>query len=164
MSLAAYSSAPVRPLSLPTTSAGRPILTRADLDSYDPSPRRAGGRERFFCPIHGGDHQRSLTVDLETGGYACHACGVKGTLREHWPTASFNQGKPRTARPLSIEDLGRRAVVARIRADAERAGRLAAEIGGFCISLQKGAVGSFRRRDGQITGRFKNFAAQDGVS
>jgi len=128
MSLAAYSSVPARPLSLPTTSAGRPILARADLDAYDPSPRRAGGRERFFCPIHGGDHQRSLTVDPETGGYACHACGVKGTLREHWPTASFNQGKPRPVRPLSIEELGRRALSARSRADAERAVRLAAEI------------------------------------
>ena len=36
--------------------------------------------------------------------------------------------------------------------------------GGFCISPQKGAVGSFRRRGRQITGRFQAFAAQDGVS
>ncbi len=37
-------------------------------------------------------------------------------------------------------------------------------LGGFCISPQKGAVGSFRRRGRQITERFQTFTAHDGVS
>ena len=36
--------------------------------------------------------------------------------------------------------------------------------GGGCISPHKGAVGCFRRRGRQITGRFRAFAAQDRVS
>ena len=115
--------APGRPLPLPTTSTGRPILSRADLDAYDPAPRRAGGRERFFCPIHGGDHQRSLTLNPETGQYTCHSCGARGTLRDHWPQTS-QSGKPHTPRVLSIEDIGRRALEARKRSEADRAARM----------------------------------------
>jgi len=119
-------TAPGRALPLPTTSTGRPILARGDLDAYDPHPRRSGGRDRYFCPIHGGDHQRSLSVEPQTGYYTCHSCGAKGTLREHWPDAGG--GKRRPARAPSIEEMGRWELQARARADAERARRLAAEI------------------------------------
>jgi len=119
-------TAPGRALPLPTTSSGRPILARGDLDAYDPHPRRSGGRDRYFCPIHGGDHQRSLSVEPQTGYYTCHSCGAKGTLREHWPDAGG--GKRRPARAPSIEEMGRWELQARARADAERARRLAAEI------------------------------------
>jgi len=118
-------TAPGRALPLPTTTSGRPILARGDLDAYDPRPRRSGGRDRYFCPIHGGDHQRSLSVDPQTGYYTCHSCGVKGTLREHWPDAG---GKRRPARAPSIEEVGRWELAARTRADAARAERLAREI------------------------------------
>jgi len=119
---------PGTPLALPRTKDGRPILGRADLDAYDYAPTRSGGRERFFCPLHGGDHQRSLTLDPETGKFTCHTCGESGTLREFWP----NQGgtvktAKRTPAP-SIEEIGRRELQAKARADAERAERLAAEI------------------------------------
>src|SRR5712692_4487550 len=33
-----------------------------------------GGRLRAYCPIHGGDHQRSLSIDPETGWGFCHCC------------------------------------------------------------------------------------------
>ncbi len=33
-----------------------------------------GGRLCTYCPIHGGDHQRSLSIDPETGWGFCHCC------------------------------------------------------------------------------------------
>jgi len=55
-------------------------MTRDELLDYDPYPRMAGGQERYKCPVHGGDRQRSLSVDPETGRYFCHACGARGVL------------------------------------------------------------------------------------
>ncbi len=117
---------PGAPLDLPRTKDGRLILSRADLDAYDYAPTHSGGRERFFCPLHGGDHQRSLTLDPETGKFTCHTCGEGGTLREFWPNQG---GSPVKRAPApSIEEIGRREREARARADAERAERLAAEV------------------------------------
>ena len=114
------------PLDLARTKDGRAILSRADLQQYDPTPQRSGGRDRYFCPVHGGDHQRSLSVDPDTGKYKCHTCGETGTLREHWTNAD---GKPaRPARALSIQELGRHALAAQRRAEEERTARLAADL------------------------------------
>jgi hypothetical protein len=33
-----------------------------------------GGRLRAYCPIHGGDHQRSLSIDRASGWGFCHCC------------------------------------------------------------------------------------------
>ncbi len=33
-----------------------------------------GERLRAYCPIHGSDHQRSLSIDLDTGWGFCHSC------------------------------------------------------------------------------------------
>src|SRR5690242_11622638 len=33
-----------------------------------------GERLRAMCPIHGGDHQRSLSIDRATGWGFCHCC------------------------------------------------------------------------------------------
>src|SRR5258708_25541347 len=33
-----------------------------------------GGRLRAYCPIHGGDHQRSPSIYPETGWGFCHCC------------------------------------------------------------------------------------------
>lgn len=116
---------PGTPLELARTKDGRPILSRANLDAYDYAPSRAGGYDRYYCPIHGGDHQRSLSVDPDTGKFRCHTCGATGTLREQWPDGGSTF--KRTPAP-SIEEIGRREREVRIRADAERAERLAAEI------------------------------------
>ncbi len=117
---------PGTPLDLARTKDGRAILSHADLDAYDFTPQRSGGRDRYFCPIHGGDHQRSLSVDPDTGKYKCHTCGETGTLRDHWPNAD---GKPaRPARALSIEEIGRHALAAQRRAEEERTARLGADL------------------------------------
>jgi len=58
----------------------------AECEAYDPRPRFSGGRTRFKCPRHGGDHQKSLSVDPSSGEFTCHnaSCGIWGTLREFW--------------------------------------------------------------------------------
>jgi len=116
---------PGAPLALPRTKDGRAILSRADLDAYDHAPHRSGGRERYYCPIHGSDHQQSLSVDPHTGKYKCHTCGEGGTLREHWPDGG---GAFKRAPAPSIVEIGKRELAARRRSDAERVERLAAEI------------------------------------
>src|SRR5690348_14584014 len=35
---------------------------------------QCGERLRAYCPIHGSDHQRSLSIDLRTGWGFCHSC------------------------------------------------------------------------------------------
>ncbi len=63
---------------------GQVNLTLADLEAYrgQGSGKRAGRYLRFYCPIHGSDHQRSLSLDPETGYFRCFACGAWGYLEE----------------------------------------------------------------------------------
>ncbi len=58
-----------------TTRQGKVIhlLSPGDLGDAVES-RGGGGRLRAYCPIHGGDHQRSLSIDPETGWGFCHCC------------------------------------------------------------------------------------------
>lgn len=42
----------------------------------------AGKYLRFYCPIHGGDHQRSLTLNPTTGHFICFSCGAWGYIEE----------------------------------------------------------------------------------
>lgn len=43
-------------------------------------PLRQGQRIRAFCPFHGGDNQRSLSLDTATGRFYCFACQVWGYM------------------------------------------------------------------------------------
>ncbi len=54
------------------TSCGKAIhrLSLSDLIEVVES----GERLRAMCPIHGGDHQRSLSIDRATGWGFCHCC------------------------------------------------------------------------------------------
>ena len=40
--------------------------------------RPSRGWARARCPIHGGDNPTAFSVNLENGGFFCHACGAKG--------------------------------------------------------------------------------------
>jgi hypothetical protein len=40
--------------------------------------RLSGGWIRSYCPIHGGDNQRSLSINNDTGFGRCHNCSVQG--------------------------------------------------------------------------------------
>ena len=95
------------------TRDGRPILTRAILEDWDPRPRRAGRWTCFRCPEHESDHQKSLHVD-EEGHYRCHACGISGRLREFWEEKEGN------ATEQSMEERGRALRAARAREDQRK--------------------------------------------
>lgn len=63
---------------------GQVNLTLADIEAYrgQGSGARSGKYLRYYCPIHGGDHQRSLSLDPDTGRFHCFACGAWGYLEE----------------------------------------------------------------------------------
>lgn len=62
-------------------------LTEADLFACRPISGENSRVLRAFCPFHGGDHQRSLRVEVETGHFTCFACGAWGyteDARRRW--------------------------------------------------------------------------------
>lgn len=44
------------------------------------SPKESNGEIRDYCPIHIGDHQRSLSINKNTHFYICHSCNETGDL------------------------------------------------------------------------------------
>jgi hypothetical protein len=66
------------------TRAGKRIyiLSASDLDMDEAS---SGQRLRAFCPIHGSDHQRSLSVDADSGWGYCHCCHATVLVEEYAP-------------------------------------------------------------------------------
>jgi hypothetical protein len=68
-------------------------LTQQEIESYQEqgSGKQSGKYLRYFCPIHGGDNQRSLSLDPETGRFQCFSCGAWGYLaekRQEWRQAN----------------------------------------------------------------------------
>lgn len=59
-------------------------LSLEECRGYDARPQKCRGRQRFRCPRHHGDNQRSLAVD-DDGKFRCHnaGCGIWGTVTEH---------------------------------------------------------------------------------
>jgi hypothetical protein len=59
-------------------------LSLSELESYrnQGCGKFAGKSLRYYCPVHGGDHQRSLALNPETGHFVCFACGAWGYLTE----------------------------------------------------------------------------------
>jgi hypothetical protein len=58
-------------------------LSLSELESYrNQQGKPAGKYLRFYCPIHGGDHQRSLALNPTTGHFICFACGAWGYIEE----------------------------------------------------------------------------------
>jgi len=60
-------------------------LSLRDLEAYrgQGPGKKYGNKLRFYCPIHGSDHQRSLEVDPKTGHFKCFMCGAWGYLEEY---------------------------------------------------------------------------------
>lgn len=56
-----------------------------------------GERLRAFCPVHGGDHQRSLSIDRTSGWGFCHCCHATVLVEGMSPTL-FLAGKGRVFR------------------------------------------------------------------
>ena len=55
-----------------TTRQGKVIHLLSPADLGDAVAH--GERLRAYCPIHGGDHQRSLSIDASSGWGFCHCC------------------------------------------------------------------------------------------
>lgn len=55
-------------------------LSQQELDRC--SPVKQGKRIRAYCPYHGSDKQRSLSVDTERGSFKCFACGAWGYMED----------------------------------------------------------------------------------
>lgn len=128
------------PLDLPRTRDGRPILTLADLQRYDMSPRRSGRNDQYYCPFHGSDHKQSLSVNRDTGLYRCWVCQQTGMIRDFWEDKDPYGGAGATGRvggapsrrrpaplPPTFAEVGRRKLESDARVDTERAERLAAD-------------------------------------
>ncbi len=72
------------------------ILTLQEIEGYrgQGSGKPSGKYLRYYCPIHGGDNQRSLSLDLETGRFQCFSCGAWGYLaenRQEWRQANRSE-------------------------------------------------------------------------
>ena len=55
-------------------------LSERDLDGMP--FEQSGAERRYACTFHGGDHQKSLSINTETGAFICHACAAHGILTD----------------------------------------------------------------------------------
>ena len=63
------------------------------VSSYDLADAvQSGQRLRAYCPIHGSDHQRSLSIDLGTGWGFCHSCQATVLVQPNAPVNASSQG------------------------------------------------------------------------
>lgn len=68
------------------------------------SPRQSGRRIRAVCHLHGGDHQRSLSIEAagEYAGYGwCHACQAKVFVPELNPEEAARRARGQGSAPRS---------------------------------------------------------------
>jgi len=105
---------------VPRTADGRPILRLSELDGT--ATAWGTGRRRYPCPIHGSDHQRSLSVDLATGLFYCHCCGAAGRLHDYCD--ADGPAGPSRSRPVDDAARQRERRTALARADREYAALL----------------------------------------
>ena len=52
------------------------VLMESDLGDY----RASGDRIRTYCPVHKGDHQKSLSINRSTGWGSCFNASCKATV------------------------------------------------------------------------------------
>ena len=98
-------------------------LTEAMLAQGRPVRGEGGRSLRAYCPFHGGDRQRSLRVELESGRFQCFSCGVWGyteTAREQYTSSLKSKPQPRLGagvRATSPPRLPRRRIAGPSRVD-----------------------------------------------
>jgi hypothetical protein len=73
-----------------TTQRGKVIHLVSFSDLVDAV--QSGERLRASCPIHGSDHQRSLSIDLGTGWGFCHSCHATVLVQLHASIIAGDQG------------------------------------------------------------------------
>ncbi len=67
------------------TTRGGKVIHRLSLGDLVDAVE-SGDRLRAYCPIHGGDHQRSLSIDRTTGWGYCHSCHATVLVETRDPT------------------------------------------------------------------------------
>lgn len=67
-------------------------LTAEELAACQPVGN--GRKMRAYCPFHGGDHQRSMAVNKETGRFHCYQCGAWGYTQEARERWRADRGQP----------------------------------------------------------------------
>lgn len=84
------------------TKRGAQIEIISVHDLWEPLQR--GAWLRAFCHLHGGDHQRSLSVNRESGWGQCFNCHARVLVREFNPdaTAILLRGRTRFALPTPL--------------------------------------------------------------
>ncbi len=70
---------------------------------------QSGERLRASCPIHGSDHQRSLSIDLGTGWGFCHSCHATVLVQLNAPVIASGQGNGYGQRRINGGGFGDRA-------------------------------------------------------
>src|SRR5437868_6812168 len=60
------------------------VISMTELEDERPS----GGWIRAYCHIHGGNNQRSLSINGNCGFGQCHRCGAQVLVREINPDAA----------------------------------------------------------------------------
>lgn len=73
----------------PRVQAERQHLSLEELEAFDPRSSCHSQNLRFLCPFCGTGKphdvaHRSLWANVMHGGWKCHRCDRKGTLREYW--------------------------------------------------------------------------------
>ena len=107
-------------------------LTLDDLGGMD-AGRYSGGWRRFFCPVHGGDHQKSLGIkdDGDLAGMGtCHSCHAKVIIDDYpgrkqgsykKPTLEEQAAKMFTPKaPRNVQDAAPSATIVQLRAWHDR--------------------------------------------
>jgi hypothetical protein len=77
-------------ISSQTTQRGKVIHLVSFSDLVDAV--QSGERLRASCPIHGSDHQHSLSIDLGTGWAFCHSCHATVLVQPNAPVIASGQG------------------------------------------------------------------------
>lgn len=76
----------------------RPVLTLAEIDTFDPQ----GPPARKWCPLCGDRKpkdaaHRSLSIDRATGLWKCFRCGASGQAREFWADKPLDSPRAKRA-------------------------------------------------------------------
>lgn len=81
-------------------------LSLADLESFDGRAPSGKTERRFLCLNCGSDKprdaaHRSLALNVPTGAYFCHRCGLKGVIKDNWEEKPTKTRKARTSAALA---------------------------------------------------------------
>jgi hypothetical protein len=84
---------------MPVLASGQTELTTQELGRYRNQGIISSGKARYYCPIHGGDNQRSLAVNPNTNHFKCYSCGAWGYLDRDKKRGKTHREPPNPRKP-----------------------------------------------------------------